>query len=267
MQRREFLTASAAAALGLAIPTLSRAAGDPSVRLLYDLRTYHFASADKQHGFAKFLAQAAVPAFNRAGVAPVGVFDLQAKDNPKLKTAENPTDLYVLLPHKSFEAFVAFEAKLQADEEYQKAGHDVLSAPKSDPAFTRYDSLLLLAMEGSPQIEVPSKSPSRLFELRTYESPNNERALNKLAMFNKGEFGAFARAGMPGVFFGGAIAGANLPQLTYMIVHSDIDAVKKGWDAFSADEEWKKLKGDPSYKDNVSKIINLFIRPTDASQI
>ena len=52
-------------------------------------------------------------------------------------------------------------------------------------------------------------------------------ALNKLEMFNKGEFPVFNRAGMPGVFFGGAIAGANLPQLTYMIVHPDADAVKK----------------------------------------
>ena len=86
-------------------------------------------------------------------------------------------------------------------------------------------------------------------------------------MFNKGEMPVFSRAGMPGVFFGGAIAGANLPHLTYMIVHRDSDAVKKDWSAFSADAEWKKLSADPQYRDNVSKIINLFIRPTEASQI
>ena len=267
MQRREFLTASAAAAASLALPNLSRAAGEPSARLLYDLRTYHFASTDKQQTFAKFLAQAAVPAFNRAGAEPVGLFELQAKDNPKLKIQESPNDLYVLLPHKSFESLISFEARLQADEDYQKAGHDILDAPKSDPAFARYESLLLLAMEGFGQIQVPAKSASRVFELRTYESPNNERALNKLEMFNKGEFGAFARAGMPGVFFGGAVAGTGLPQLTYMVAHTDMDVVKKDWDAFSADEEWKKLKADPSYKDNVSKIIDLFVRPAEASQI
>ena len=270
MQRRDFLAASAAAAMGLAVPALSRAAvdpGQPMIRLLYEWRTYHFASAEKQQAFARHLAQAGVPAFNRVGVAPVGVFELLAKDNPKLKIQDNPNDLYVLLPHKSFEALTSFEGRLQADEEYQKAGHDILNAPKSDPSFARYDSLLLLAMEGFPQIQVPSKSPTRVFELRTYESPNNERALNKLEMFNKGEFPVFGRVGMPGVFFGGAVAGGGLPQLTYMIVHADIDAVTKDWGAFSADELWKKLKSDPSYKDNVSKIINLFIRPTDASQI
>jgi hypothetical protein len=268
MQRRQFLAASAAAAAGLALADLSRAAGgEPAARILYDLRTYHFTSAEKQQAFGKFLSQAAVAAFNRAGAEPVGVFELQAKDNPKLKLQEDPSDLYVLLPHKSFEAVTAFEAQLQADEEYQKAGREILTAPKADPAFMRYESMLLLAMEGFPQIQVPARSSTRVFELRTYESPNNERALNKLEMFNKGEFGAFARAGIPGVFFGGAIAAGNMPQLTYMVVHPDIDAVKKGWDAFSADDQWKKLKADPSYKDNVSKIINLFIRPTEASQI
>jgi hypothetical protein len=267
MQRREFLAASAAAALGLAAANLSRAAGEPAIRLLYEVRTYHFASAEKRKTFAKFLAEAGVPAFNRVGAAPVGVFELLAKDNPKLKLPEDPDDLYVLIPHLSFDALTTFEARLQADEPYQKAGHDILSAPKSDPAYTRYDSLLLLAMEGAPLIQVPAKTPARVFELRTYESPNNERALNKLEMFNKGEFGAFARAGMPGVFFGGAVAGSNLPQLTYMVVHTDMDAVKKDWEAFSADEEWKKLKADPSYKDNVSKIIDLFVRPAEASQI
>ena len=267
MQRREFLSATAAAAVGLAVPNRSRAAGETSARLLFELRTYHFASAEKQKAFASFLSHAAVPAFNRAGVEPVGVFELLAKDNPKAKIQENPNDLYVLLPHKSFDTLTSFESRLQADETFQKAGHDILYTPKSDPAYVRYESLLLLAMEGFPTIQVPAKTPTRVFELRTYENPNNERALNKLEMFNKGEFPVFGRVGMPGVFFGGAIAGCDLPQLTYMIVHPDIDAVKKDWDAFSADSEWKKLKGEPSYKDNVSKIINLFIRPTEASQI
>jgi hypothetical protein len=266
MQRREFLGASVAVAAGLAVPSLSRAAEEPASRLLFELRTYHFASSDKQKAFARFLAEAGVPAFNRAGVEPVGVFELLAKDNPKLKTQENPNDLYVLLPHKSFDALISFESRLQADGEYQKAGHDILSASKSDPTYARYESLLLLAMEGFPRIQVPAKSPTRIFELRTYENPNNERALNKLEMFNKGEFPVFARAGMPGVFFGGAVAGCDLPQLTYMIV-PDLDDVKKNWAAFSGDPEWKRLSGDPSYKDNVSKVINLFIRPTEASQI
>jgi hypothetical protein len=72
---------------------------------------------------------------------------------------------------------------------------------------------------------------------------------------------------MPGVFFGGAIIGQNLPQLTYMIAHADADGVNKAWDAFRTDPEWKTLSGDPQYKGNVSKIISLLVRPVAASQI
>ena len=86
-------------------------------------------------------------------------------------------------------------------------------------------------------------------------------------MFNKGEFPVFGRAGMPGVFFGSALVGANLPQLTYMIVHEDPEEVKKHWSAFFADPGWKELSGNPSYKDNVSKVIGLFVRPGAGSQL
>ena len=106
-----------------------------------------------------------------------------------------------------------------------------------------------------------------LIELRTYESHNAERAKNKLDMFNAGEFQIFARGGMPGVFFGGAIVGSHLPQLTYMVVRPELEDAKKNWQIFGQDPEWKKLISNPGYKDNVSKVTALFIRPAAGSQI
>jgi hypothetical protein len=72
---------------------------------------------------------------------------------------------------------------------------------------------------------------------------------------------------MPGVFFGGAIVGSGLPQLTYMIVNDDMKNVKQAWSAFFNDPEWKKLSGNAGYKDNVSKVISRFLRPAGGSQI
>ena len=46
-----------------------------------------------------------------------------------------------------------------------------------------------------------------------------------------------------------------------------MDAQKKAWDAFRADAEWKKLSGDPAYKDAVSQITNLVLRPVAGSQV
>lgn len=268
MQRREFLAAAATAACGLLNQDRAPAADAPAAgREFYDLRTYHFASAEKQSAYAKFLAEAGVAAYNRAGVGPVGVFKRLAKENPEAKLQDDPAELWVLLPHKTIESFVTFQERLAADADFQNAGKSILGAGKDDPAFLRYENMLLLAMEKYPKLTVPTKAEGRLFELRTYESHSQERALNKLAMFNAGEFGFFEQANMHGVFYGGALAGPNLPQLTYMIVHENDQEVKKHWADFSAIPEWKKLKGEPSYKDNVSKIIDRFVRPVAGSQI
>lgn len=270
MQRREFLAASAAAVVaGLVGTRFGFAADAPakSPRQYLDLRTYHFASPEKMAAFEQFLADAAVPAWNRAGLQPVGVWKPTAKDNPNLKLTADPADLYVLLPHPSMESVLGLDAKLAADEAFQKAGQAVLTAPKNNPAFARYDSTLLLSMEAAPPVQAPTKAATRVFELRTYQSHSEDRAANKLEMFNKGEFPIFGRSNMPGIFFGGAVAGANLPQLTYMVVHEDFAASKKNWTTFFADAEWKKISKEPQWKDNVSKVVSTFLRPAGGSQI
>jgi hypothetical protein len=275
MRRREFLksTGLAAAAAAALAPAVSRAAdaasGDASAQQrVFELRMYHFASPEKLRAFETFVADVAIPAWNRAGARPVGAFRLLAKDNPEMKLLEDPNELWVFLPHPSAAAFVDFEPRLARDEQFRSAGQSILTGPRSDAAFARYESMLLRPMTGSPDV-VPPKGRDResLFELRTYESPTVERHLNKLAMFNAGEFGAFDRAGMLGVFFGGAVAASNLPQLTYMVCHRRAEDVKQHWSDFGSDATWTTLKRDPRYKDNVSRIIRRFLRAAKGSQI
>jgi hypothetical protein len=268
MQRREFLAASATAALGLALNSSAHAAESSADRYLIEVRTYHFASPEKQQAYAQFLAQAEIPALNRAGVQPVGVFHLLAKDNPALKLSADSTDLYVVLPHKTPQSLIDLEDRLAADEAYQKAGAAILTAPKSDPAFVRYESRLLWAFEMFPHVQAPTQASGRLIQLRTYESHSRERARKKLEMFQQaGELTIFARCGMPGVFFGEALAGDKLPNLTYMLAFESDEAQKQGWANFSKDPDWKKLKEADQYKDTVSTITNLLLRPIEGSQI
>jgi hypothetical protein len=270
MRRRDFLFSSGLATAGVISATRAAPADTPDdpKQQIFDIRTYHFASPAKRGAFEAFVAEAAIPAWNRAGAQPVGVFNLLAKDNPDLKLPEDPQDLWVFLPHKAAGAAADFETRLGADHIFAEAGRPILAAGKSDPAFTRYGNMLLRPMTGSPRVvPPPQRGPDTLYEMRTYESPSVERHLNKLAMFNAGEFDAFERAGMTGVFFGGAIAGPDLPQLTYMVAHGNADDVKKHWSAFGADGEWQKLKADAKYKDNVSKITRRFLRASRGSQI
>jgi hypothetical protein len=268
MHRREFLTASAALAATATLLANDARGADDQPRMFYELRTYHFASAAKQQAYEQFLQSSAIPAFNRAGVDPVGVFKLLSKDNPPLKLTEDSTDLIVLLPHKGIESVINLEGKLGADADFQKSGAAILNSSKDDPAYVRYDTSLLYAFPLAPKIDVPTKSPTRVLQLRTYESRNNERAAKKIEMFNQGgELTIFKRTGMTGVFFGQALAGAKLPNLTYMLGFDDPAALDKAWKAFRDDPDWKRLSKDDQYKDTVSTITNLILRPAAGSQV
>ena len=266
MRRRDFIVAGGIATGTLALPGMARSS--KKSRQFIELRVYHFASPEKQQAFEEFLQNAAIPAFNRAGARPVGVFRLGAKDNPDLKLEGDSTDLYVLLPHASAESFADFSSHLGADRILQNAGEAIIHAPKSDPAFVRYESSLMYAFEMFPQLKVPTQAPNRLLQLRIYESHSNERGRKKIEMFNQGgELGIFARTGMTGVFFGQTLIGSKLPSLTYMLAFPSEEEQKKAWDTFRNDPEWKRLSKADEYKDAVSNVTNLILRPTAGSQI
>jgi hypothetical protein len=274
MQRREFLAASAAAAVGFAAnqaaPAQDRAAdgSDGGGRQLIEVRVYHFASPEKRQAFEKFVADPLVPALNRAGVRPVGAFTLSAKDNPELKVQPDPNDLYVVLPHPSAQSFVDLGTRLAADNEFLQAALPILTAPKSDPAYVRYESSLLRAFASVPRVLAPSKAPGRVAQLRIYESHSTERGMKKIQMLEEaGEIEIFKKVGLKPVFFGQTLIGPKLPSLTYMVAFDDEKAMKAGWDAFRANPDWKKLSGDETYNDTVSTITNLVLRPVEGSQI
>ncbi len=266
MKRRAFLKASLAAAGAAGLPSmLAKAAEkDAGGREFYELRRYHLRKGPKQKLFDDFYRQAAIPAMNRAGISPVGVFSVAIGP-------DSPT-MYVLMPHKSLESFATSNDRVHSDPEYQKAGAEFTNAPPSDPSYIRVESALLVAFEGIPKLELPTgagAAKSRIFELRTYESHSKKANKKKIEMFNTGEIAIFRRAGLTPVFFGETLIGTNLPNLTYMLVHENMAAHDKNWGTFGSDPEWKKLSSTPGYTDAeiVSNISNVFLKPTAYSQI
>jgi len=126
------------------------------------------------------------------------------------------------------------------------------------------------AFAGQPRLVLPSYSLAkqpRIFELRTYESYSEAKALKKVEMFNAGEIQTMHDVGLAPIFYGQALAGPNLPHLTYMVSGADQAAHKEHWGAFGKHPTWNKLKDDPQYADTVSKITNWFLAPTAYSQI
>ncbi|HUT32257.1 MAG TPA: NIPSNAP family protein [Planctomycetota bacterium] len=259
MRRRDFLGASCAAgvvAAGGAAAGAEAPAG--AAKEFLELRLYHYEPGAMRKRLDDFLALA-VPAWNRLGIQPVGAFAM---------TDEKTPGIFVLLPHKTADSAVTSEQRLLADAEFAKAAAAFLDPPKAEPTFKRVETWLMLAFDGVPKVEVPTKKETRVFQLRTYESHSAAKALKKIEMFNAGgEIDLFRRVAMPPVFFGQTLYGSKMPNLTYMLGFDDEAAQKAAWARFLAHPDWNKLKNDPQYKDTVSTITNLILEPTAYSQI
>jgi hypothetical protein len=266
MKRREFLINSLATttllSLGHNASTYAAEKTPGKPREYYELRAYRLKKKSDQDLLDSFLAKAAIPALNRLGASPVGVFvEKEAKEEPTV---------FVLIPYANLETYASVATRLSNDADYLKNGAEYLQVAKTNPAFQRIDSWLMLAFAGQPQINLPSyckdKKP-RMFELRTYESYSEVKAAKKVDMFNSGEIETMHEVGLAPVFYGQALIGPNLPHLTYMTSAENDEAHKQHWDAFGKHPVWTRLKNDLQYADTVSKITKWFLVPTAYSQI
>jgi hypothetical protein len=261
MKRREFVAASCLAGLAPLGSVAAAQAGDRPAKEFYELRYYYMEAGAKQKQMDDFLRDAAIPALNRIGIAPVGVFRHMGKQ------AESP-NLYILMPHNSIESVATLTARLGADGEFLQAGAAVLDATLADPAYKRMESSLMVAFDEIPKLELPTKAASRVFQFRIYEAHSVKKGQKKIDMFNSGgELAIFRRTGMNPVFFGESLIGAKMPNLTYMLGFDNMQAGEQAWARFLKDPAWIELKADPQYKDTVSNITNLFLRPAPYSQI
>ena len=261
MKRRDFLASSLAASAALASGSAASAQETKSAAHdYYELRFYQLTNGSKTKVMHNYLREAAIPALNRLGINPIGVFN----------TMVGPISpsLYVLLPHPSLESVATLEDRLWADTDYVKAGAEFLNAPASDPVYVRYESSLMKAFDCHPRITAPPKG-KRIFELRTYESSSKKYNRNKVEMFCSGEVEIFIRSGFHPVFFGEKLIGERMPNLTYMLSIGSIEERDKAWAAFGSDPQWKQLTSSPKFSPgpNVVNITNYFLSPAPYSQV
>ena len=269
MDRRDFVAGTLGGTLASTLTrsdAASAAEGAAGARpQLLELRRYQFRFGPMEARFAEYAKGALIPVLNRAGVKPVGAFTVTfGGDTPAT---------YLLLPHADAESAMALGARMRSDAEYARAASAFRALPATDPPYVRRDSSLMAAFDAFPAVEVPSGPlavPSRVFELRTYESHNESAHLKKVEMFEKGgEIGIFRRVGLAPVFFGRNVVGQRLPSLTYMLVFPDLAAREKNWGVFRDDPEWVKLRATPgSSNAEIMTNINVqILRPTDYSQV
>jgi hypothetical protein len=260
---------AAAAAAGVSMAeghaAAPQAAATPGAPDFYLWRQYTLRNGTQPRRLSEYLQNAAVPALNRLGHKPIGVFEAVAG-------VPTPT-VFLMVPNASLAALAALDASLEADAQYTRDAAAYLDAPAADPAYIRQETSILGAFPKVPHLEVPAATSSkgpRLFELRTYESASERAHRAKVKMFEElGEIKIFRKVGLTPVFFARTIAGPRMPSLVYMLVHQNLADRDKNWDAFRASPDWKKVSGTPGYADAdiVSNITTVYLRPAASSQI
>ena len=260
MERRKFLQSSLVAAASASVSINPTMANDkaPMQKEVYEWREYEARFGSDIGQLENYFKTALIPALNKYGVKKVGVF--------KEWRPSDPAKIYLLMPYSSLDNYQSVNAKVKADADYIKNSAAYNSIPADKPVYNRFTSSLMIAFDGFPTMVVPS-GESRIFELRTYEGYSEDAVRRKIKMFHDGEFPIFKRAKLMPVFFGEVIAGDRLPRITYMLTCNSMEERDKGWSAFGADPEWKKLLADPQYANTISKISNSFLIPTPYSQV
>jgi hypothetical protein len=198
-----------------------------------------------------YLNGALEPALRRIGITDFQLF--------REYGAESPAKLHALMAYNSPDAYYRSH-DLSQDDEYQVMIEPYVNPGGERPVFTRYSSWLLRAFSGMPTLAAIPES-SGLFELRTYESANEDQLKRKTRMFNDHEFGIFDEVGLDPIFFGTMIAGPHRPALVYLLEFEDMAERDANWAKFGPHPEWQRIKDLPEFKGTVSNIRRTFLVP------
>lgn len=121
---------------------------------------------------------------------------------------------------------------------------------------------------GSGTPSVQAQTTSRVFELRTYHTPEGKLD-NLLARFRDHTIDIFNRHGMTSI---GYWVPTDEPlkgkTLIYILAHPSREAAKANWTAFRNDPEWKRVAAASEANGKiVEKVDSEFMEPTDFSKI
>ena len=225
----------------------------------YQLTVYHYTSSAQEKMLDEYLEKAYIPAMHKQKIKTVGVFKAIANDTTVLKK------LYVLIPVRSLDVLEKLPARLADDQAYQTNGAAYINAIHTTPAYTRMETIILKAFSLAPSLQFPvlkAGKSERVYELRSYESATEKIFRNKVKMFNEGgEIAIFKKLNFNAIFYSEVIAGSKMPNLMYMTSFENMADRDAHWKNFGSDPDWKTLSALPEYKNNVSHIDIMFLRP------
>lgn len=234
----------------------ARAADEAPV---YELRVYTAAEGKMPDLLARFRRHTCA-LFEKHGMTNVGYWTAAdpAKDGDKL---------YYVLSYPSRAAARASWQAFGSDPAWVKV-RDASEAHGKIVAGV--DSIFLTPTDYSPAF-APYSGPGRLFELRTYTTPDGKLA-NLDARFRDHTMKLFAKHGM-----------TNLPYwhptdpdkgaantLIYFVAHRDREAAGRAWAGFRDDPEWSRVRTESEKDGRLTTqggVKSVYLVPTDFSPV
>lgn len=229
----------------------------------YQIKIYHLKNNEQLNKVDEYLKNAYLPALHRLGIKNIGVFKPIANDTSVVKF------IYILIPFNSPEAWMKTDNSLAKDNAYMASAKSFMEAPSDKAPYERMESIVLDAFPGQQHLVSPAeKNANRVFELRSYESPTENLAEKKMAMFNTGgEIDIFNRLKFNPVFYAKVVSGSRMPNFMYMPIFNSVEERDAQWKVFGNDAQWKEISANPENENkvSVSHIDSVLMHSTDYS--
>ena len=225
---------------------------------VYELRTYELNLLKPNDIVHNYLENALIPALNRQGIVNIGAFEESGDALPK--------KVYLLITYPDMGAYQTVSDNLKNDKQFVLDSESYSTTSPEIFPYHRVNTSFIRSVSGFPKLVNPEDGTS-IFELRIYESYNEDALRRKVKMFNDSEFEIFDEIGLHTVFFGENIAGDNLPCLTYLLGFQDMKERDDNWAKFGPHPEWQRIIKLDEYKNTVSNIIRIFLKPLSYSQL
>ncbi len=225
---------------------------------IYELRVYEMEFFKPANMLHDYFQKALIPALNRQGINNVGAFEELGEALPK--------KIYLLISYPNMQAHQETADQLDKDAQFRSDAAFYMKAPSDQIPFKRVESTFIRSTKGFPGLVKPAEG-SEVFELRIYESYNEDALRRKVKMFNDSEFAIFKDVGLNTVFFGANISGDQMPCLTYLLAFKDMEEHKLAWSKFGPHPEWQRIVNLEEYADAMNSITRVFLKPLGYSQL
>ena len=222
-----------------------------NAREYYLIQIYHCTSNQQIKGIDAYLQNTYLPYLHNSGIKKVGVFAPLVNDTAADKK------LYVWIPMQTIDVLDKLDQGIEKIDPFGKNEIVDLENTDSSLPYTRIERIVTKAFKYQTQFEKTyslTKSPDRIYEYRSYESPTENAHLRKVHMFNEGgEITLFKRLNFNAIFYSKAIVGDRLPNLIYITSFNNMADRDDHWKAFSASPEWQSISNMPKYAKSVNR--------------